>query len=60
MAPMKNSPVKDFNTFLKLNTYAKTTKRMLLIVMEQSIEPSKSVEESNISYWKVMDHPYFA
>lgn len=57
---MKNNPVKDFNAFLKLNTYAKTAKRMLPIVMEQSIEPSKSVEESNISCWKVMDHPYFA
>ncbi|GFS36858.1 ribosomal protein L4/L1 family [Actinidia rufa] len=40
-APMKKNPLKNFNTMLKLNPYAKTARRMALLAEEQRVKAKK-------------------
>lgn len=56
---MKKNLLKNLNSLLKLNLYAKIARTMMPMVI-QRIEVTKLVKESKVSYWKVMDHLYFA
>ncbi|WKA00798.1 hypothetical protein VitviT2T_019120 [Vitis vinifera] len=40
-APMKKNPLKNLNTMLKLNPYAKTTRRMALLAEAQRVKAKK-------------------
>ncbi|KAB2604305.1 hypothetical protein ACFX13_033258 [Malus domestica] len=40
-APMKKNPLKNLNTLLKLNPYAKTARRMSLLAEEQRVKAKK-------------------
>lgn len=58
--PMKRNRLKYLDTLLKLNLYAKTASRMLLLSMEQSMEtkePDKGGKFTVERLWLILTSP---
>ena len=56
-APLKKNPLKNLNTMLRLNPYAKTAKRMALLAEEQRLKSKKEKLEQKRKVTKVIFLP---
>lgn len=57
-APLKKNPLKNLNTMLRLNPYAKTAKRMALLAEEQRVKSKKEKLEKKRKISKVITPTY--